>query len=186
MNYLVLQILLLITTGLQAPEKFFTKTGTIRFDATANASLEKVSAINRSVSAVFDSKSGQLLFVVQMKGFEFEKALMQEHFNENYIESDKYPKADFKGQITNFADLDLGKDGTSRVSVKGTLTLHGQSRTVDAAGTLELQNGHILLHSVFNIKLKDYSISIPGLVADKIAKSAAVTVDCTLDPFITH
>lgn len=186
MNYLILQFLLLITTVLTAQEKFFTKTGSIKFDATADASLEKVTGINRSVSAVLDTKSGQLLFIVQLKGFEFEKALMQEHFNENYIESDKYPKAEFKGQITNLPELNFQKDGNSRVQVKGTLTIHGQSRLVDAPGTLERQNGHIILHSVFNIKLKDYSISIPTLVADKIAKTAAVTVDCTLDPYITN
>lgn len=182
MKYLLVHLLVIISTRLLAQEKFFTKSGLIQFDATADASLEKVKATNRSVSAVLDMASGQLLFIVPIKGFEFEKALMQEHFNENYLESDQFPKAEFKGRITN--QIDLSK-GISKVNVTGSLTLHGQTRSIQTDGTVTKENGHILLHSVINIKLKDYEIRIPALVADKIAKSAIVTIDCTLEPFQT-
>jgi hypothetical protein len=169
--------------GSIAQGKYFTKTGTIRIDATTNASPEKIGATNRTVSCVLDSKTGNLLFVVLMKGFEFEKALMQEHFNENYVESDKFPKADFKGQVTSTPLPDFSKEGQYPVLVKGLLTMHGQSKPVDAKGTVTVKDGKITLASSIDVMLSDYSISIPGLVADKVSKSASIVVDCNLQPF---
>jgi polyisoprenoid-binding protein YceI len=179
-------LLLLVTLGVKsihAQDKYFTKNGTITIDATTNASLEIVRAVNRTARAVLDTKTGNLLFVIYMKGFEFQKALMQEHFNETYIESDKYPKADFKGQVIDISSVDLTKEGTYTVSVKGTLSMHGNSNPVETKGTLQVKNGKVIANSTFQITLKDYKISIPGLVADKISKTAAITVDCTLEPY---
>src|SRR5947208_1580392 len=96
---LFLITLLISGTALFAQDKFFTKSGRISFYS--KAPLEDIEAENRSVTAVLDTKTGMVQFAVPMKAFEFEKALMQEHFNENYIESDKYPKAEFKGQVLN-------------------------------------------------------------------------------------
>ena len=172
-----------VINAIHAQDKFFTKNGTITIDATTNASLEVVHAVNRSASAVIDTKTGNLLFVVHMKGFEFQKALMQEHFNENYVESHKYPKADFKGQVQNISSVDFTKDGSYNVTVKGTLTMHGKSNPVETTGSLQVSNGKVVANSTFNVSLKDYNISIPSLVSDKVSKTANIIIDCTLDPF---
>ena len=173
----------LVTTSINAQDKFFTKSGTVTIDATTNASLETVHAVNRTARAVLDTKTGAVLFVVLMKGFEFQKALMQEHFNENYVESDKYPKAEFKGQVQNISTVDFTKEGTYDVSVTGTLTMHGKSQPVETKGTLQVKSGKVIANCNFNITLKEYDITIPSLVADKVSKTAKVIIDCSLDPF---
>jgi len=179
----LLMLVTLCVTNTNAQDKYFTKNETITIDATTDASLETVRAVNRTARAVLDTKSGNLLFVVYMKGFEFQKALMQEHFNENYVESDKYPKAEFKGQVLNMGSVYISKDGTYNVDVKGTLNMHGKTNPVETKGTLQVKNGKVVANSNFNIVLKDYDISIPGLVSDKVSKTAKITIDCSLDPF---
>ena len=184
MKTLVLFFLLcLATTSMKAQDKYFTKSGMVTIDATTDASLEVVHAVNRTARAVIDTKNGGVLFVVLMKGFEFQKALMQEHFNENYVESDKYPKAEFKGQVQNISSVDFTKEGTYNVSVNGTLTMHGKSQPVETTGTLQVKSGKVVASCNFNVMLKDYDITIPGLVADKVSKTAKIIIDCALDPF---
>ena len=164
-------------------QKYFTKNGKINFDATSANSPEKVEAINRTVTCVVDTKTGNIQFAALMKGFEFEKALMQEHFNENYVESDRFPKAEFKGLIVANDALNYSKDGTYAVKVKGKLTIHGETREVDANGKMVVQNGIINASADFNIVLSDYKVSIPGLVADKVSKTAKISVACQLELF---
>ena len=117
---------IIIATSLIAQDKYFTKSGNIQFSS--KGVIETIEATHRSVTCVLDSKTGDIQFAVLMKGFEFRKALMQEHFNENYVESDKYPKAEFRGQITNNSEINYAKDGTYTVHIKGKLTLHGKTR----------------------------------------------------------
>jgi polyisoprenoid-binding protein YceI len=163
-----------------AQERYFTKTGRVNFDASGN--MEKVVAVNKTVTAVFDKGTGALQFAVQMKGFEFPKALMQEHFNENYVESSKYPKAEFKGSIAQPSQIDLAKDGSYAVNVTGKMMLHGVTKDVSAPGNIVVKNGKPSLQSDFTITLKDYNISIPSLVSDKISPTAKVSVNCALEP----
>jgi polyisoprenoid-binding protein YceI len=117
-----------------------------------------------------------------MKGFEFEKALMQEHFNDNYVESNKYPKAEFKGSVTNNSAINYAKDGTYPARVKGKLTIHGVTRDVETNGTIKVNGGKIDASSVFNILLSDYKVSIPAVVKDKISNNIRISVDCKLEP----
>src|SRR5687768_1772756 len=105
---LVLTLMIAINVS-YAQERFFTKSGKVSFYS--KAPLEDIEAHNKSVTAVLDTKTGNLQFALQMKGFEFEKALMEEHFNESYVESDKYPRADFKGQVLNNAAINYAKNG---------------------------------------------------------------------------
>src|SRR5215210_8582560 len=107
--------LVFAASGVFAQDKFFTKSGKISFYS--KASLENIEAHNKTVTCVLDTKSGNLQFAVLMKAFEFEKALMQEHFNENYVESHKFPKAEFKGQLSNNSEVNYGKDGKYPVTV---------------------------------------------------------------------
>lgn len=131
---------------------------------------------------MLDTKTGQVQFAVLMKGFEFEKALMQEHFNENYVESDHYPKASFNGQIANNNEINITKDGTYAANVKGRLTLHGETRDVESAGTITVKNGKLVASADFNILLSEYKIKIPAVVKDNISNRVSITVDCPLEP----
>ena len=173
---------LMLFTGAQS-QKYFTKAGKITFNATTPSSPEKVTGVNRTATCVIDTKSGALQFVALMKGFEFERALMEEHFNENYVESDKYPRAEFKGSITNNAAVDYTKDGTYAVKVTGKMTIHGETHDVTVDGKIVIQGGKISAVADFPVKLEDYKISIPGLVSDKVAKIATINVNCSLELF---
>jgi polyisoprenoid-binding protein YceI len=177
--FLVL-ITLLIASDSEA-QKYFTKTGKIYFDATSPGSPERVEATHRTATCVVDIQTGSIQFAMLMKGFEFERALMQEHFNENYIESNKFPKAEFKGKIKDNNEINYSKDGTYKVKVKGDLTIHGETKEVDAEGKFVIKNGKIMAEADFSVKLSDFKIAVPGLVADKIAKSAKITVSCSLE-----
>lgn len=165
-----------------AQDKQFTKTGKITFDATVPQSPENIDAVNKSVICVLDTKAGAMQFVVMMKGFEFDRALMMEHFNENYVESSRFPKAEFKGNISNNAAVNYAKDGVYPVKVKGKLTMHGETRDVDADGKITIKAGKIQATADFSVVFKDYKIEIPELVADKVAKAAKIKVDCSLEP----
>jgi polyisoprenoid-binding protein YceI len=163
-----------------AQDKFYTKTGKINFYS--KAPLEDIEAKNKTVTAVVDSKSGAIQFQVQMRGFEFEKKMMQEHFNENYVESSKYPKSEFKGTITNNSEINYTKDGTYTAKVKGKLTLHGVTKDVETTGTLKVNGGKIDANSTFNILLSDYNIKIPAVVKDKVSNNVKIVVSCLLEP----
>lgn len=160
-------------TGIAQP-KYFTKAGKISFYS--KSSMENIEAVNNKVVSVWDVGTGQIEFAVLMKGFEFAKALMQEHFNENYVESDKYPKAIFKGAIENSKALSLNTDNVSTVKVNGALTMHGITNPVNTTGVITAKNGAISATCNFSIALADYGISIPTIVANKINKSIVVVV----------
>ena len=156
-------------------QKYITQTGTIKFFS--EAPLENIEAINNQVSSVINAENGDIVFSLLMKAFTFEKALMQEHFNEKYIESDQFPKATFKGSIENFDASTLNSKGTE-VTIAGKLTIHGQTNDVTAKGTLSKNaKGVIVAHSVFTIKIAAYKIDIPSAVTDNISSSIEITVD---------
>jgi polyisoprenoid-binding protein YceI len=117
-----------------------------------------------------------------MKGFEFEQALMQEHFNENFVESDKFPKAEFKGIILNNPDIDYSKPGSHKVKVKGTLSLHGVTKPIEAEGNLKVNDDNIKAESTFHILLSDYGVKRPAIVKDKISNTIRIIVDAKLEP----
>jgi polyisoprenoid-binding protein YceI len=174
-------ITLLLAVAAQG-QKYFTKGGKINFDATSANSPEKIEAVNRTVICVVDTKTGNIQFSALMKGFEFERALMQEHFNENYVESDKFPKAEFKGTIVNNNSVNYSADGAYDVKVEGKLTMHGETKDVLSGGKLIIQNGKINAAAGFKILLADFKVAIPGLVADKVSNTASINVSCLLEP----
>ncbi|MFA5417343.1 MAG: YceI family protein [Bacteroidales bacterium] len=161
-------------------QRYITKNGHISFYS--DGPLEKIEAHNNQVNSALDIKSGDLVFKVLMKSFVFEKALMQEHFNENYVESDRFPNASFKGKITNLNDINFTKAGTYQATVEGELTIHGITKPVMEKGSFVVTDGNIDGKSVFMIKLADYDISIPGAVTGKIAEEIQITVDLNLKP----
>jgi polyisoprenoid-binding protein YceI len=153
-----------------------TRTGFIGFYSKTD--LEDIKGENNQVYAVIDAGKKNLAFALLLKGFIFPKELMQEHFNENYVESDKYPKASFSGAF--MGDLSLNKDGVYKVVVKGNLTLHNVTRPIETPATLEVKDGRILGMAEFKVRPEDFNISIPSVVRDKIDKEIAVKVriDC--------
>ena len=169
----------LMLTGLSLngfSQNYMTKTGFIGFYS--KTSLENVNAENNQVYAVLDPASHHLAFAVLLKGFIFTKELMQEHFNENYIESDKYPKATFSGTCSG--DMDLNKDGTYQVVIKGDLTLHGVTKPIETTAQLEVKKNQITGNSAFKLKPEDFNIGIPSIVREKIASEISVKVKVEL------
>jgi polyisoprenoid-binding protein YceI len=160
-------------------QKFVTKNGHIRFYS--ETPVETIEAHNRQVSSALDIATGDFVFKVLIKSFEFEKALMQEHFNENYLESDKYPDATFTGRITNLSSMDLTKDGTYNAEIEGLLKIHNETRKVNEKGTFRVADGKITGKSVFVIHIADYNIRIPKTVINNIAEDIEVTVDVNLE-----
>ncbi|MEO7263346.1 MAG: YceI family protein [Ferruginibacter sp.] len=180
MKFLILFFILAFTCSMAvSAQKVFTKNGSITFFS--KSPLENISADNNQVMSVLNKQNGEMQFSVLVKSFRFKKALMEEHFNENYLESDKYPKAIFKGIVEVADKLDISKDGTYKVKVSGDMTIHGVTKKVSVPGTLTSKEGVVTGNTVFNLKLADYNISIPKLVKDNIAEVIEIIVDCVYD-----
>ncbi|MBR9921289.1 MAG: YceI family protein [Bacteroidetes bacterium] len=171
---LALGVLMLSAFSVDA-QRYFTREGEVDFYS--EAPLEKIEAHNNSATSVLDISSGKLEFAVLIKAFQFEKALMQEHFNENYMESDEFPKSVFKGNIDNPEAVKWDTDGTYPVNVSGKLTIHGVTNDVSTTGEITIENGQISAHSVFVVAVADYDIEIPAVVRENIAKEVEIRVD---------
>ena len=176
-------IALLVSFSAVGQSRYFTRNGKITFDATSSSSPEKIIATNDKATSMLDASTGQMEFAVLMKAFAFEKALMEEHFNENYVESDKFPKATFKGNIKNMSDVILTKDGSYTTMIEGKLTIHGVTKDVVTTGTIIVKGSSIIAKSDFKILLADYGIEVPNLVKDKVGKEASISVNINYEPF---
>jgi hypothetical protein len=155
-------------------QKYFTKKAHVSFYS--KAEKENIEAHNKRGASIFDLETGQFEFSVLIRSFEFEKALMQEHFNEEYMESHKYPKAVFKGNILDFQNLDFSREGTIPVKIKGDLTMHGETNTIEVSGEFVVKNGEISAYSNFDVALKDYQIKVPSLVTQNIAEIITIKI----------
>lgn len=180
--FLAIGAIFFLSSQVHAQDRFFTKSGRIKFDATAPKSPENIAAVNNAVICVLDTKTGNIQFSAVMKSFEFKAALMEEHFNENYVESNKFPKAEFRGQVTNNNTLNYTKDGTYKARVKGNLTMHGETREVETEGEIIVRGGRMEAKAQFTVPLVDYKIKVPQLVSDKVSQTAKITVECSLEP----
>ena len=171
----LLVVILFSALTSEAQKVYATKTGQTAFNA--SSPIEKIAAVNNQTDSKFVADNGQVVFAVLIKGFKFENQLMEDHFNENYMESTKLPKADFKGYITNIKEVDFLNDGSYPVKLDGNLTLHGVTNKVTAAGTMKVVGGVPQMEGTFKIKLKDYNVT--GLyIGEKIAPEVAITVKC--------
>jgi polyisoprenoid-binding protein YceI len=164
----------------QSQGKYLTKAGYISFFSASI--MEDIEARNAKVAAVVDLNTGQMAFSVPIREFQFKRTLMQEHFNENYMESEKFPKATFTGQVTNAAQVLKQLPATTQnVEVEGQMTLHGVTHKVSVSGTLQLRDNQVVVFAYFNIAPADYAIDVPLLVREHIAKSVSVRVSLTCD-----
>ncbi|KGL64148.1 YceI family protein [Polaribacter sp. Hel1_85] len=171
-------ICFLLANATNAQERYLTKNGAVTFFS--SAPMEDIKADNNQVLSIVDASSGKMAIAILMKSFMFKKALMQEHFNENYVESDKFPKATFKGDILNF---DTIKDSETKVEVKGTMTIHGKSKEIVIPANITRNEDNILVKGEFNLLVADYDIEIPGAVAKNIAKKIKVTFKFNHKPY---
>ena len=154
---------------------FKTNTGNINFFS--HTSVEDITADNHKVKTAFDATSGKMQFSALIKDFEFPKALMQEHFNENYMESTKFPTATFSGSIAEISKIKTGVNGTYKSNVSGKLTIKDVTKEVSAEGTFTVNNGVVNAKATFVINPEDYHIEIPKTVSGKISREIKVTVD---------
>lgn len=155
-------------------EKKITKTGTITFEASV-PSFEEVKGKNTAVTCILNTSNGEIAALVLMKGFRFKIALMEEHFNENYMESSKYPKATFKGKIENF-DISKIKTTSNDYTIKGKLELHGKSKDIVTIAKIKKIGTDIEVKTTFPVNVSDFEIEIPSVVSKKVAKK--VSIDC--------
>lgn len=166
-------------SGFTEAQTYLTKNGKISFFS--KTSMENIEAVNNQAVSVFNSSHGDIAFSVIIKGFLFKKALMQEHFNENYMESDKYPKATFKGNIADLAKIDLAREGEYPVKISGDLTLHGVTKKANTTGKITVKSGKVSASSEFSVLLADYKISIPKVVENNISPTIKINVACNYE-----
>jgi hypothetical protein len=157
-------------------QAYYTKNGNISFFS--KSVLENIEADNNQVISILNIESGAVQFSLLNNAFQFEKAKMQEDFNENYLESDKYPRSTFKGTITDISDVNFEKDGSYKVNVKGDLMIHGVTKNISTPATIIIKNGSISAKATFHVMPGDYKISIPTIVSKKIAGNIEIKVDC--------
>lgn len=177
----ILTIIVLLTTlGGYAQSIFYTKTGYVW--VFSFIPIEDIKAHNHHVSAAFDSKKNILEYKMRMTDFVFEKAMMQEHFNENFVESYTYPYATFVGKIDNFSDVDLNNFTEFEAKVSGMLKIHGTEKAVTTQGKIMKNGKSLVMKAKFQVKPVDYKIKIPKLVVKNIAEVIHVNVDVSINP----
>jgi polyisoprenoid-binding protein YceI len=180
-RFMLILGLFCIISAMQAQDRYISRNGHISFFS--KTALETIEAHNNQVASVIDIKKGSIAFTVLSKSFKFERALMEEHFNENYMESSKFPKSVFSGTFAGFDVNNFAKAGKYDVVVEGDMTIHGVKKHLKQPGTVEVKDGKIIAKSKFKVKPEDYGIQIPGLVRDKISSNMEIAVDINYDPF---
>lgn len=178
---LLISISILLISASAFGQKYFTRNGEIRFFSATP--LENIEAINSQASCIVDIGKGEVVAKVLMEAFQFEKALMQEHFNENYVESDKYPSASLKAQIKNIDKINFESTASQAIILSGELTIHNVTQQITVEGTFTSGNEALNTEAKFIINPEDYDIKIPKAVRDNIAKEIEVTVKFDLKPF---
>lgn len=166
--------LLVGLTFMASAQKLSTRSGYVSFFS--ETPIENIEAKNNLVSSVLDLSSGKFAFLVKMKAFQFEKALMQEHFNENYVKSSEFPKATFKGAIENFSDYDFTKDGEFKAVFKGTMQIKGVNKEISETVNVKIKDGVVYIDSSFKLRPEDYEIKIPAAKKDNISEFVQITL----------
>ena len=178
MQKLLLPFLLLAVTIAFGQSKYMTKSGSMSFEA-SQPSFEPIEATHSAVSALLNADTGELAVLALVRGFRFPLALMEEHFNENYIESHQYPKTSFKGSILNF-DSNALSNQPRTVQLTGELSMHGVTKLISVSATITKSDEQITLTSSFSIKTSDFGIKIPNLVRKQIDENVQVEVSLPL------
>jgi len=163
---------------LLSAQRFITEQSTVIFFS--EATIENITAQNVKAKGLYDVSSGEIAFSIPIRDFVFEKALMQEHFNEKYMETEKFPKATFQGKVSGYAH---GTAALQTVHALGKLTIHGVTRDVDIIGTIETEGGKLLMKSKFAVVLADYAVPRPQILWQNIAEQVEVSISFTFKPY---
>lgn len=174
----IIIVCLLFVAGTVSAQKYYTKTGETDFKASVEA-FEQVEAKSNSTTVILKAATGELAALLFMKSFHFKVALMEEHFNENYMDSDKFPKATFKGNLKDFNMSDLSATA-KEYKLSGTLTVRGKAKEIESTAMVSKDGDKIVVKSGFTVKPQDFDIDIPSIVRDKIAKEINVTLNYEL------
>ncbi len=177
----IVMALVMSAPGFVVAQKFFSRNAIVQFDATTKSSPEQIEAKTNSGTLVVDAATARVEAAVLVKSFLFEKALMQEHFNENYLESSKHPKAIFKGKMDDPTKVNFTKDGTYKVNVSGDMTLHGVTKAVSTPATITVKGSKVSANANFSVALSDYGLSVPSIVSDKLDKAAKISFSADLE-----
>lgn len=179
MKKIVFLILILFSISVIGQSKYLTKTGSLNFEASV-PSFEEVAAKNSSVTAILNTENGDFAALALVKAFRFKNALMEEHFNENYVESDSHPKTTFKGKIGDFNFSSLSEI-ESTLSIDGSLTFHGVTKEIeDIFLTIKMVDKKIILSGSFKVLVSDFDIKIPKIVANKLSDEVSVAFNFEL------
>lgn len=171
---------LLTIVGFVDAQPIYLSTGGKCIFSSATA-VENISAFSESVSAIINSQTKEVQFKVPMTTFVFKRALMREHFNKKYVESDKFPFATFKGIMNE--DIDFSKDGVFEVTATGILTIHGIDKQVTEKGTITIKTGKFNISNEFKVSLKDFHITIPRIVIANVSEFINIKLDCAFNPY---
>lgn len=146
----------------------------------SSAPVEDIEAKSSKTRSLLNIETGELAFVTPIRSFVFDKQLMQEHFNENYMESEKYPNASFKGRLSGY---EKGKQGKQPVIARGEMTIHGVSRNIEAAGEIEFKGKGLYVEASFPLKVADFNIEIPSMLFYNIAEVVEVKLKGRYVPY---
>lgn len=177
MNKKIITLLFVLYSVCSFSQKYISRNGSVQFNA--STPLETINPINNYVSSVFNSENGEIVFQMNMISFKFKKALMETHFNEKYVESEKYPKSTFTGKIKDWNST-LLDGGNHNVTAVGTITIHGIEKEIEVKGSIQKNNKNITINSDFELIISDFEIKISKLVRDKISKKVQVKVNINL------
>jgi hypothetical protein len=174
MNKFILSMVFLAMMTIANGQKYFSKNAIIRFHS--DSPLEKIEAMNSTANTVLDAATGKIEFSALNNAFVFQKALMQEHFNENYMESSKFPKLMFKGTVNEIDKVKFKEPGTYKITVTGDMTIHGVTKNITAPAELIVDAKGLHGNAKFMVKCSDYDIKIPAVVKDNISNDVEITV----------
>ena len=175
-NRILIVLCFLLSLQLHA-QKYYTRSGSTQFEGSEKA-FEPIAATNTSTTVILDTRSGNIVSQVFMAGFQFKNALMQEHFNENYMDSYQYPKATFKGNLDGFSMANLNTNNT--FDLNGVLAIKGLEKNIQTSVTVREQDNRMFVSGVFFVSPEDFDITIPSIVRDKIAKQIQINIDYEL------
>ena len=182
-KYLLLTVfsVFLLSSFVTDVQKYITKTGTIEiFSQTPVFTIE---GVNKKVASILNVETGEVVVSTLIRSFKFEEALVEEHFNENYMESHKFSKAIFKGKIVNFKSIDFKKDGKYDIVIEGKLTIHGETNLVKENGTLEIKGDNITANTEFSVSLEKYKIEVEKSYKDAIKDDILLKIHFDYKPY---
>jgi hypothetical protein len=180
LRYLLLAVCSGILFNVNA-QKYITKTGTI--EIFSQTPLFTIEGINKKVASILNTETGDIVVSTLVRSFKFEEALVEEHFNENYMESHKFPKSIFKGKITNYNSIDFSKNGNHKILIEGKLTIHGVTNYIKESGTLMIKGETISANTTFIVSLKAYGIKVEPAYKKAIKDEIELKVHFDYKPY---